>query len=337
MDNEARHLRIQTICLLTLTAIAIGFALYHLRTVLVPFVLAAFLVYCLTPAVDAQVRYLRFKRAWALLTTIVLGSVVLFFVWLLIWVSVDQMSDNAAAYADRFTVLLRDLETRLPLVDPDEAPLLQLSRQTATNLLGHLVSAIMSVLSNGLLVIIFMIFLLAGGAAAHPDPGSFREQVDHRIKRYIVTKVLLSAMTGILVGLTLWMLGVELAMVFGLLAFLLNFIPNIGSVVATLMPLPVVLLNPDLSTVAKVMAFAVPGFIQFSVGNIIEPKVMGESLDLHPVVVLLGLIFFGMIWGIIGMILATPIVAVLRIVLERIDETAPVARLLAGRLDAPKP
>jgi AI-2 transport protein TqsA len=75
------------------------------------------------------------------------------------------------------------------------------------------------------------------------------------------------------------------------------------------------------------------------VGNIIEPKIMGESLDHHPVVILLGLIFFGMIWGVIGMILATPIVAVLKIVLERMELTAPVARLLSGRLarDTPQP
>jgi AI-2 transport protein TqsA len=60
---------------------------------------------------------------------------------------------------------------------------------------------------------------------------------------------------------------------------------------------------------------------------------MGESLDLHPIVILLGLIFFGMIWGIVGMILATPIVAVLKIVLERSELTSPVARLLAGKLE----
>ncbi|MHC4825904.1 MAG: AI-2E family transporter, partial [Planctomycetota bacterium] len=69
----------------------------------------------------------------------------------------------------------------------------------------------------------------------------------------------------------------------------------------------------------------------------LEPKIMGQSLDLHPVVVLLGLIFFGWLWGIIGMIIATPIVAITKITLERIDVTAPAARVLAGKLDAPPP
>ena len=84
---------------------------------------------------------------------------------------------------------------------------------------------------------------------------------------------------------------------------------------------------------AKILALAIPGALQFAVGSLIEPKIMGESLDLHPVVILLGLIFFGMIWGIVGMILATPIVAVTKIVLDRIDVTAPVGRLLAGKLE----
>ncbi len=337
MDTRERENRIQTICLLTLTTIAIGVALFFLRPVLIPFVLAVFLVYCLAPAVDAQVKYLRFKRPLAVISTILLGSAALFLVWLLIWASVSQMSENAGDYERQFQELLKATADRLPLerfgIEATELPeLLQITRETTTGFLGRIVSAVMTVLSNGLLVIIFMIFLMAGSSAVHPDPGSFRDQVEHRIKRYILTKVLVSGTTGILVGLTLWMLGVELAMVFGLLAFLLNFIPNIGSVVSTLLPMPVVLLSPELSAPAKLMAFIVPGFIQFMVGNIIEPKVMGESLDLHPVVVLLGLIFFGMIWGVIGMILATPIVAVLRIVLERMEETAPVARLLAGRL-----
>ena len=129
----------------------------------------------------------------------------------------------------------------------------------------------------------------------------------------------------------------ELALVFGVLAFLLNFIPSIGSVISTLLPLPVIFLSEEMSDAAKVLAIAIPGGLQFAIGSILEPKVMGESLDLHPVVVLLGLIFFGMIWGIVGMILATPMVAVLRIVLERIEMTAPVGNVLAGRLGPPPP
>ena len=129
------------------------------------------------------------------------------------------------------------------------------------------------------------------------------------------------------------MLGVDLAMVFGLFAFLLNFIPSIGSIIATLLPVPVVLMSPSLSMPAAIMAIAIPGVIQFSVGNVIEPKIMGDELDLHPVTILLTLIVWGMLWGIAGMLLATPITAVMKILFSKNELTAPIADIMAGRLD----
>ena len=134
-------------------------------------------------------------------------------------------------------------------------------------------------------------------------------------------------------GLTLLILDVPLAMVFGLLAFLLNFIPNIGSAIATLLPLPVVLVDPQVSALSAILALAIPGAIQGVMGNVVEPRMMGDSLDLHPVAILMSLIFWGMLWGVIGMLLATPITAVLKIFLERFDGSRPLAELMAGRLN----
>ncbi len=324
--------RVQTVCLLILTTVAIGAALYLLRPVLIPFVLAVFLVYCLAPVIDLQVNKWRVPRPVAVVSTIVLGCVVLSLMWLLVGASVSQLTANAPVYKAQFEELITTATTFLASQGIDAAQLPGMLKDTAGGLATGLISGIMSVLSNGLLVVIFMIFILAGKSSPAAASGSFREQVERGIKQYILAKVLVSATTGILVGLTLWLLGVELAMVWGLLAFLLNFIPSIGSVISTLLPLPVVLLS-ELSTPVQVLAIAIPGGIQFAVGNLIEPKIMGRSLDLHPVVVLLGLIFFGMIWGIIGMILATPIVAITKIVLERIELTAPVGRLLAGKFE----
>ena len=145
--------------------------------------------------------------------------------------------------------------------------------------------------------------------------------------------LLTSSVTGILVGFVLSILGVKFYWMFGFLAFMLNFIPSIGSVIATILPLPVALIDPELGIVSKVLVLAIPGGIQFFIGNILQPKLMGESLDLHPIVVLLSLIFFGMIWGIIGMFLAVPITAVVKILLERFGYTRAIADLIAGKTD----
>lgn len=331
MDTERR---VQTMCLLLLTAIAVGAALYFLSPVLIPFVLAVFLVYCLTPIIDLQMRYFRLGRTAALITTVLLGCILVFLLWGVIWASVRDMSQHAGEYEQELARLLDELATRVPVeklgVEPDKLKsVVSVSRDSVQKLAGSLIGSIMSVFSNGILVLIFMVFMMAGKHTP-PKSGTILEQLEAQIKSYLVAKVLVSAATGVLVGIVLHLIGVRFALAFGVLTFLLNFIPNIGPVISTLLPLPVVVLNPELGTLAKVLSIALPGCIQFVVGNVVEPRIMGKSLDLHPVVVLLGLIFFGMIWGITGMFLATPIVALIKIVLERIELTRPVGRLLSS-------
>jgi AI-2 transport protein TqsA len=199
--------------------------------------------------------------------------------------------------------------------------------------LTDIASSVMGVISNGLLVVIFMIFMVAGQGTFKAPPGSFWWEVESRIKRYVLTMMLTSGVTGVLVGLTLTVLNVKFGWMFGFLAFLLNFIPSIGSVIATLLPLPVALIDPQLGMISKILVLAIPGGIQFVIGNLLQPKMMGESLDLHPIVVLLSLIFFGTIWGIIGMFLAVPITGVVKILLQRFGYTRAIADLIAGKTD----
>ncbi len=97
--------------------------------------------------------------------------------------------------------------------------------------------------------------------------------------------------------------------------------------------IPLIVLHPDLSLAAMATVILLTSGIQVVSGNVIEPKLMGQSFDLHPVVVLLALMFWGMVWGVVGMFLATPITAGLKIVLERIEATRPLALLMAGRFD----
>jgi AI-2 transport protein TqsA len=159
------------------------------------------------------------------------------------------------------------------------------------------------------------------------------DDIEKSIRRYTLTMVALSVLTGVLIWFPLFLLNVPFAYLFGFLAFLLNFIPNVGSIVATLLPVPVILLSPDLSITAKVLALSLPAAIQIVLATLVQPRVLGRFLDLHPVVVLMALIFFGMIWGISGAFLAAPITAVIKIILERIPTTRPLAALLAGDLE----
>jgi len=341
-DGENYEQRIQTVCLLILTTLGITAALYFFASVLIPFVLAIFLSLCLAPVIDLQMKLLHIPRRTAIFTTLAIGFAILMLATLLVSASAEQIADSKDDYEKQFRQLLVKTRGLLPsdwYMDPNDPdadpsePLIRVPTNTIRRVLTGIASSVMGVISNGLLVVIFMIFMVAGQGTFKAPPGSLWWEVESRIKRYVLTMILTSGVTGVLVGLVLTVLKVEFGWMFGFLAFLLNFIPSIGSIIATLLPLPVALVDPQLGMISKILVLAIPGGIQFIIGNIIQPKMMGESLDLHPIVVLLSLIFFGTIWGIIGMFLAVPITAVVKIFLQRFGYTRALADLISGKTD----
>jgi AI-2 transport protein TqsA len=343
MNLKDREQRTQTLCLLVLSTIAVATALFWLRPVLIPFVLSLFFSLGLAPLVEAQTQWLRIPRGLALLSTLVLMSVALFLISGLVSSSVRELSANSAAYQEKISSMLERgreaLTVPLDLLGVDQAdiqfdPASVIPADSVGRILAGTTQALVDLFSQGFIVLIFTFFLLAGGSSAAQDQKGVRSQIESRVKGYIVNQTLMSAATGVLVWLILAALGVDLALVFGLFTFLLNFIPNIGSIIAVLLPLPVVLFSPELSSTQAVLAIALPATVQFLIGNVLTPKIMGDALDLHPVTILLALMFWGALWGVVGMLLATPITAILKILMERFDVTEPLARVLAGRLDA---
>jgi AI-2 transport protein TqsA len=336
-EQDQADRRLRTVCLLILTTIAFGVALYLLRPVLLPFVLALFFTYSLTPVIEFQMRYLHMPRSVALVGTAVLGLLIIALFVLLVATTVASIAEHFGTYEAEFTQLTDRVSRALALErirvpdDVDVCRLFSIPGDEVRSLISSLVGEITGIISNGVLVLIFMVFILLGRQAGPRDATGLLGEIETQVKRYVVRMTLFSVLTGVCVGATLKVLGVEYAWVFGFLAFLLNFIPNVGAIIATLLPLPVILLSP-LPVAVQVLAVVVPGAIQFGIG-ILQPKVMGGSLGLHPVTVLLALIFFGMIWGIVGAFLATPIAAVLKIVLERVPATRPLAALMEGDLE----
>ncbi len=195
-------------------------------------------------------------------------------------------------------------------------------------MLRNTVTAIFGLLSGTLFVFFFVIFLLAG-RNPYAEHSQMYVEVVQKIRRYLATKVITSAAVGVLVWASLAILHMELAGVFGILAFLLNFIPVIGPIIVTVLPIPLAVAQFQ-STLPVILVVVIPGTIHNVIGNIIEPKLMGEGLDLHPVTILLALSFWGMLWGIVGTFLAVPITAAIRIVLMQFDTFRPIGDLLAG-------
>jgi AI-2 transport protein TqsA len=325
--------QVRTVCMLILALIAVGAALYWLKPVMVPFVLALFATYALAPLIDLQIRKLRFLRPVAIGATLLLGLVIFALLWWLVASSVAQMQNNAGVYRENIEHLVTRVSDALG-IDREQLlePLTKFRDQDLSALVVATMSETMGILSQGFLVLIFTVFMLLGRDLQTSSADNFQGAVERRVQRYLIVKVGLSATTGILVWIILQLLGIPLAMVFGLLTFILNFVPNIGSVIACLLPLPIVLVSPGISTTVAVLAIALPSLVQFTVDNAIEPKLMGKSLELHPVAVLGALIFWGILWGIPGMILAAPMTSVAKILFDQWAITQPLARLLAGDL-----
>ncbi len=329
--------RVEQVCLVILTLIALGFVLYLLKAAVVPLLLAIFFTYCIIPVIDLQVRYLRVPRGIAIVLTALIGAVMLFLVGLLVATVVSRMASDLGVYQNELNQLAERISRMVPLEkfgfksDPNTGWFFEVPKESASYLVSTVFSEVTHLISNGVMVIIFMIFILTG-RREEVSPDSLLGKIELQVRRYISTMALVAGTTGALIAIVLAVLGVKFPFVFGFLAFLLAFIPNIGSIVAALLPMPLILLSPDMSPAAKVLAIALPAAIQFVMGNVVQPRLQGDSLKLHPIAVLMALIFFGMIWGIAGAFLATPVAAVLRIIFKRIPATEMLGRLLEGDL-----
>ena len=260
---------------------------------------------------------------------LLLGAIVL--------ASIGQFAEQSGDYQQRIVEIVRYVEDHLPegwrrgdAESFDLAALFPADKVQA--LVVSLTGSVAGILSQGMLVLLIVVFLLLGWSASSAKARGLWPEIERQVTRYVVVKVVVSLATGTLVFLILRTLGINFAVAFGALAFFLNFIPNVGSLVATVLPLPVVILAPDIGPVRAILAIALPGAVQTILGNIVEPRSMGKSLDLHPVSVLLSLMLWGALWGVPGMFLAVPITSVMKIVFERIEPMVPVAELLAGRV-----
>ena len=176
-----------------------------------------------------------------------------------------------------------------------------------------------------------MTFFLFGSKKTPSITNPAIKEMLSNVSVYLSVKLMASIVTAVLVAIVLFAFHVKLAAVFALFAFLLNFIPSVGSIVAVLLPIPILFLQfglgPNFFVVIGLLSA-----IEFVIGNLVEPRFLGEGMDLHPATVVASLIFWTLLWGAPGAFLSVPITASIKIVLSKIKLTRPVAEFLAGRL-----
>jgi AI-2 transport protein TqsA len=335
-ENWELERRLQTSCLLIITAVLCAFAAYWMRTVLIPFVLAFFLFQLLEPMVRLLNRKVKLPHPLAVTVTLVFVGTVLFYTSSVVTDSVGGIIKSSDTYTARISALSQSVFADYPRIEEHFKAISQQQLEKLSEGVGSFIAALTNsviyLISQSTVVLLFLMFLLFGSKSE--ELSGVLADIDEKIKNYIQVKTALSLCTGFMVGLLLHLLGVDLAFVFGLLAVLLNFIPNVGSIIATLLPIPVILVSPNITTAEAILAIVLPGTIQFLVGNLLEPKLLGDSLNLSPVVILFSLTVWTALWGGIGALLAVPITAIIQILCEQMAFTRPVAAVLRGDIIA---
>ncbi|MDN5199844.1 AI-2E family transporter [Fulvivirgaceae bacterium BMA10] len=155
------------------------------------------------------------------------------------------------------------------------------------------------------------------------------EQVKGSIVTYIKIKFFMSLLTGLGYGVTCWLFGIDFALFWGFLAFILNFIPTVGSIVATVPPILLGLIQVDSAGALIALLLVLIG-IQLFFGNVLEPRLMGSSLSLNTVAVIFGLVFWGYLWGVTGMILSVPLLVLIKVILVQIPDANLLVRLMGS-------
>lgn len=218
-----------------------------------------------------------------------------------------------------------------------------LDPKKAMAMVGKALSGLGGALTNAFLILLTVIFILLEAAGfpaklhnmmdeAKPSLQRF-ETISHNIKRYMVIKTSTSLLTGIVIAIWLALLGVDYPILWGTLAFLLNFVPNIGSILAAIPALLLALIQFGTGTAL----WTALGYLLVNsvVGNIIEPRYMGKGLGLSALVVFISLVFWGWVLGPVGMFLSVPLTMTLKIALDASESTRPIAILLGPEIKEP--
>lgn len=203
-------------------------------------------------------------------------------------------------------------------------------------LAGNLFSSTFSFLGTLVFVVFFFIFVVTGHQNFYKalQKRYIREQdkqnklekdnllqktfseITGQVQQYVLTKFLTSLLSGITVGIILWIFRVDFLIVWATLAFLLNFIPVVGSIIAVILPSLMALVQFESVPYALLIALIII-ILQNIIGNYVEPKILGNKLGLNPLVILLSLLLWGYIWGIVGVLLSIPLTAIIKIIISR--------------------
>lgn len=341
---ETNKLKLQNFVMACILVALVFYLLIVGQSILLPLVIAIVFWYLINLMSEAFGKIMFGHQPLPKIVCYILSFLVFYAI---IWGIVELIASNIAGVVRVAPIYQANLEMRwesfLSFLRIEQEP--TLAQLTEVLDLGQFITGLAASLTNIAanmgIILIYVIFLLL-------EQGNFRgkvaslantpekekrirlliSKINQDVRKYISIKMLTSSATGVLSYIFMKVVGVDFAEFWALLIFLLNFIPTIGSIVATIFPSLITLVQFDTYTPFFVVFGGVTA-IQVCVGNIIEPRLMGNSLNLSPLIILLNLSLWGLIWGIPGMFLCVPLLVISMIVFSHVPQTRPIAILLS--------
>jgi len=343
-DASSPTERIRMVSLVIIAAAVVLFFLASAQFVMIALATAIILFSMTSDVINfiakQRIGVIRIPNWAASIAALVLIALALLALSALLISQVNTVVSVALSYTDRAPAAIADLfafmgpDVQISIVDT-------LSSIEVSGYLQAVAGQASSLVSFTILVILFVGFLFAeriwfdikllnllGNQDRARQVSRIAGSIMHRVNYYLLVKTIISLLTGAMVYAITHTAGLELSIALAILTFILNYIPNVGSVAATVLVAFVAYVQTNDSNTVW-LVFGITSVIQFTMGNVIEPMMMGRALRLSSFGIIISLAFWGTLWGLAGMFLAVPIMVMMLVICSHVDGLRPVAVLLS--------
>ncbi len=323
--------------------IAVVAVLKILQPIIVPMVIAIMLSYIIEPLVTGLTK-IKMPRIIAIVIVLIILFGFFYLVGLFVYSSINSLVREYPKYESRFESIYREVNTFFSDKLPVSIHLFEDVNWSFAfrDRLVAVSGSFVNFLKTLFVIIVYLVFLLlekpllkkklakAFQMNMNLRIGRILDHINQDIGRYLIIKLLISLATGILFWVSFTIIGLDFALIWGVLTVLFNFIPSIGSIIITLACVlwSVIQFYPAWGPIIAVAATGT--VIQNVIGSFLDPKISGDQLNVSPLLVLFSLFFWGWIWGIVGMFLAVPLTVMIKIICENVPALQPISVIMGN-------